>query len=257
MCLLQTPLRRTFRPTITGTIGGATTVDEGDTANYGVTASDLDGDTLTYLWSITGGNATISGPATGSSVNVSFSDGPSTVGLSVVVSDGHGGSDSESLSITENNVAPTVTLSGVLVANEGDTKSYSFTVTDPGDDAAATTTTQDCGAASTTDTLSGFDCTFPDNGNYTISAGADDHDPSNNVGSDRETVIVANVAPSIMNWLLTGGSGTACVGGNVVSLSFDVEDPADQAHDPIVGTAFQAFSTREVSQTKSFGAGPW
>lgn len=243
-------------PTINGGITGLTSVNEGDSGTYGVSAIDPDGDPLTYVWTITGGNAVINGASNGSSVDVDFTDGPSTVGLKVEVSDGNGHVVARALSITEHNVAPTVVLSGAVAALEGDTKSYSYSVSDPGNDTV--TATPSCGAASFSNaTATGFDCTFPDNGSYTVSVSADDGDSVNNTGSASKIVTVANVNPSFTNWSLTGADGTACIGGNTVSLSFDVTDPANEAHDPITGSAFNPFSGRSVSQTKVFPAGTW
>ena len=92
-----------------------------------------------------------------------------------------------SKTVTIANVAPTVVLTGDTSANEGQTKTYTYTVTDPGTDPP--TVTESCGANATkTDTpaANSFDCTFPDGpGSSTVSVTANDGDPTNNTGRIR------------------------------------------------------------------------
>ncbi|HVJ99131.1 MAG TPA: hypothetical protein VNC41_20065, partial [Acidimicrobiia bacterium] len=85
-------------PTV-GSISGAASVNEGSSGTYGVSAVDPDGDTLTYAWSVTAGNATVPG-TNASAVTVAFGDGPSNVTLQVVVNDGQGHSVTRTLAIT-------------------------------------------------------------------------------------------------------------------------------------------------------------
>ncbi len=95
-------------PTV-GSISGTSSAPEGSSQSYSVSASDVDNDTLSYAWSVTGGNASIGGVSNASSVAIDFTDGPSTVDLQVVVGDGHAGHDvTRSISINETNVTPTV-----------------------------------------------------------------------------------------------------------------------------------------------------
>jgi hypothetical protein len=256
-----------------GTITGATSVTEADhganAKTYSVTASDPDSDPLTYAWSITAGSAgaSISGASTGSSVSVDFTDGPQNVTLQVIVDDGHGHTVTRTLGITEANVAPTVTfLTGPTSANEGDTKNYTYSVTDPGNDPNPTIT-ESCGSGTKSAALTGFDCMFPDGpASSDVTVTADDGDPSNNVGSASRTVSIANVAPTITNFTVTVPTGAACQGAtNSVSVSFGVSDPADEAHDPITGTitwgggtpATDAISGRTVSKSHLYGAGTY
>jgi hypothetical protein len=246
------PVASNSAPEVVGDIAGETVVSEGDAGTYGITASDPDGDPLTYKWSVTGGNAFIDGSDSDSGVELRFTDGPSSVSLAIEISDDHGHTVARSLSIIEHNVAPTVTVSGPLSADEGDTVNYTYAVSDPGDDAQ--TISESCGQATKSAAATGFDCTFPDNGSYSVGVSANDGD---DIGEDTETVAVANVAPTIVDWLLSGTDGVACLSGNTVSVSFNVTDPADEAHDPITGSAFGAFTGRTVSQSRTFAAGPW
>jgi hypothetical protein len=63
-----------------------------------------------------------------------FPDGPDTPSISIDVSDGDGGTGSASHGVTINNVAPTAHLTGAANVEEGSTHTYTFTVTDPGQD---------------------------------------------------------------------------------------------------------------------------
>jgi hypothetical protein len=55
--------------------------------------------------------------------------------VTITADDGNGGVTQTSFSLTVNNVAPTVLFTTApSSANEGDTKTYTYTVTDPGND---------------------------------------------------------------------------------------------------------------------------
>ena len=211
---------------------GATTANEGEQKTYSVSATDPDaGDTLTYAWSVMGGNATIAGSSTGSSVNVNFTDGPSTVTLQVVVTDGNSPPVTRTLTITEANVAPTVVLSGLSPADEGQTKTYTYTVSDPGNDPNPTIT-ESCGANATyvnTVAANSFDCTFPDGpASTTVSVSANDGDPTNNTGSDSKVVAIANVAPTVV---LTGADYGER--GSTKTYTYTVSDPGNDPNPAI------------------------
>jgi hypothetical protein len=126
-----------------GSISGLSPVDEGSQHTYSdTTASDADGDTLTYVWSVSSGNATINGSNTGSSVTLDFGDGysGSTATLHLVVSDGTDTASPTDKVITINNVAPVVTsplsISGGGVAClSGNTATLGFSWTDAGGNA--------------------------------------------------------------------------------------------------------------------------
>ena len=105
-----------------------------------------------------------------------FPDGAahSTVSASATDSDGDTG-NTDTQDVTINNVAPTVVLTGAANVDEGSTHTYSFTVTDPGDDTfTAASGYPDCDAGGTDngDLVPGsfvptahggsFDCNFPD-----------------------------------------------------------------------------------------------
>src|SRR2546427_3200035 len=71
--------------------------------------------------------------AVASSFDCFFKDGPATPSVSVTVKDDDGGSGSDSLAVTVNNVAPTVHLSGPAAVDESTVtaRHYSFNTTDP------------------------------------------------------------------------------------------------------------------------------
>ena len=78
-----------------------------------------------------------------------FPDGPANSTVTVQEFDNNGaGSNTATRLVSIANVAPTVTVTGDATANEGQTKTYSYTVTDPGNDPSPTIT-ESCGASGT------------------------------------------------------------------------------------------------------------
>lgn len=111
-------------------------------SNVGITAfaSDPNSDTLTYSLSDDAGGRFAINSSTGvvTVANGSLLDGPGSHSITVVASDGHGGTSSASFAITINNVAPSVTANNTTVTvNEGQTATNSGTFSDPGDDDVA------------------------------------------------------------------------------------------------------------------------
>lgn len=218
-----------------GSITGTTPVDEGSTYSYAdTTASDSDGDTLSYTWSVSSGNATMSGGQGTNTVSLDFTDGPSTVVLHLDISDGHGHTVSPTdLSITENNVAPTATFSNNGPVDEGSSATLSFT--NPSDPSGADTAAGfhyafDCAGGdlsgttyAASGTSSSTTCPFADNGSYTVSGAIIDKD--NGLTQYTTSVIVNNVPPAVGTLTLGGASATACIAGNGVTLDFGFTDP--------------------------------
>jgi uncharacterized protein YkwD len=91
---------------------------EGGSADLHATASDVDGDSLTYTWNA--GSGTISG--SGADVSLATVNGPTTVSVSVTVSDGHAQAVAEAL-VQVANVAPTVQAGAPATADEGESVS--------------------------------------------------------------------------------------------------------------------------------------
>ena len=116
---------------------GADSADEGSTKTYSYSATDP-GDDAPLSWTISCGDEgyLVAGSDDGSSFECSFPDGPANSSVSASAFDG-ADSGSDSISVTVANLKPSVTLSGPATANEGDIHSYSYTVSDPGQDTSA------------------------------------------------------------------------------------------------------------------------
>src|SRR6266536_562251 len=114
-------------------------------------------------------------PATKSgSFDCTWSDdsGAGTAAVKATVGDDDGGTDTDTVNVDVNNVAPTVTLLGPATGNEGDTKSYTYSWTDPGtaDTFPALGNSVECGLNGTPSAVvftpagksGSFDCTWSD-----------------------------------------------------------------------------------------------
>lgn len=240
-------------PTV-GDITGATSAPEGSDGTYAVDASDDDGDAVTYAWSVLSGDALIPGDPTLASVGVHFSDGPSAVVLQVVVDDGHGHTVTRTLNVDETNVAPTTTLTGATAANEGDTRTYTYAISDPGNDTQTPTTS--CGANGTksNEAAGTFDCTFPDGpASSDVTASSTDSDGA--VGNtDTKTVSIADVAPTTT---ITSGA-TAANEGDTKTYGFTIQDPGVDTQTPAFscGTGNTLLNVTATSFDCTFVDGP-
>jgi hypothetical protein len=185
------------------------TASEGQTATNMGTWSDADaGDTVTLSASV--GTVTRSGTNASGTWSWSFgtSDGPDDSQTVTITANDGTTTSSTTFSLVVNNAPPVVTLNGPTSANEGETKSYNFTVTDPGNDPISAVSAS-CGANGTKSNESiaannasgSFDCTFPNGpASSTVSVSATDTEtnPADQLtGSASKTVIVANVAPTV------------------------------------------------------------
>jgi hypothetical protein len=203
-----------------------------------------------------------------SSVQCSAGDGPNTLTVKGQVRDDDEGLSAEySHSVTVNNLPPTVTLSGPTSVNENNagSENYTFTVSDPGGD-TITSVSADCDADSGTDdgflqgsqpTVSNksFSCRFPDGlASALVKASATDDDGA--TGSDSKTVSIANVAPTLSNLQLTNATGTACIGGNTVSITYNVSDPGDDTFSLDPGVNWGDGTTNTAS-SHTYGAGAY
>lgn len=138
-------------------------------------SSDVDGDTLSYLWDFGGGNT-----ATGLSVSHTFADN-GTFNVTLTVSDGNGGSSSDTVVVTVNNLAPAVTFQGPNLGVSGQTLAFAGSFTDPGADSWSGTV--NFGDGSPAQTLSfqadksfQFNHRYTQTGNYTITVQVSDED---------------------------------------------------------------------------------
>jgi PKD repeat protein len=204
-------------PTLT--ISGTSTVNEGATYTLNLGKTDPGTDTLTQ-WVINWGDGTSSTlPGTATSATKVYTDN-ATRTITATATDEDGTYSTNSRTVTVNNVAPTLTLSGAGTVYEGSTYSLTLTAIDPGSD----TLTQwviNWGDGTTT-TVPGSTTTvtkvWADNASRTVVASATDEDGS--YTSSVMTVLVANVAPT-----LTIDGQPAIVIGNLYTLSLDRTDP--------------------------------
>jgi large repetitive protein len=124
------------------------------------------------------------------------------------IKDKDGGVTEYTDSVTVKNVAPTVALSGPTAANEGETKSYSYSWTDPGSADTFPNHSVDCGPKGTALNESytpasksgSFDCRFGDDsgaGTFAVKATVQDDDGGE--GADTKQVDVDNVDPAASN----------------------------------------------------------
>jgi hypothetical protein len=256
--------------------------DEGESHSFSLgsfTDPGDDGDwSVDVNWGDSSAHTTFTQASPGSlgTKSHTYADGSNDYTVTVTVTEAGSGtppSGQATFSVHVNNVAPQVAFtSAPASASEGDAKTYQFTVNDPGDDtysAASGYPTCGSGASVVSGSFSvggnsgsktgSFQCDFPDGpSSPTVALRFTDSDGDS--GTASQLVSVANVAPQIQGFAATGGSATACITGNTVTVSFTVFDPADQAHDPIVGTinwgdGSTTIAGRSISESHSYGAG--
>jgi single-stranded DNA-binding protein len=204
-------------PTVTLT--GAASANEGDTESYSYSWTDPgSADTFPALGNSVdcGINGTSSDEAfdpdaqTGS-FECTWSDdsGAGTADVSATVTDDDDGADTDTINVSVANVAPKVNLVGPNTADEGETKTYSYTITDPGSDdtfsfAPSYPTCGLYGELVGTPAIGdgSFQCHFPDGPNTTdVKTKVQDDDGGVSVADSEHVEIVAvaiaNVAPTV------------------------------------------------------------
>jgi hypothetical protein len=224
-------------PTVTFSAADDQSVDEGSTHTYTYTISDPGQDTVTSVTTSCdpphGTKVALSDlhTNTSGSFQCTFPDGPDNADLTASATD----SDSDTgntahQSITVNNVAPAVTLNGSTSANEGDTKHYTYSWTDPSSADTFPSHSVDCGihgtasndANNATAKTGSFDCTWnDDSGSGTADVTASVTDNNGGTGSDTKHVTVANVAPTVT---LTGP--TSANEGDTKHYTYSWTDPS-------------------------------
>lgn len=122
-------------------VGGPYTIAEGTNLTLAATATDADGDTLTYTWDLNGDG--IYGDASGANPTLTWAqlnalgitDGQATRQIKVHVDDNHGHLvEAAPGTLTVTNAAPTLTLGGAASVNEGAAYSLALSATDAGAD---------------------------------------------------------------------------------------------------------------------------
>ncbi len=205
--------------------GSDQTVNEGDTVNISAAFTDpssVDTFTATIDWG-DGSPLVNVNPATSpiAAGHVYTDNGVFTV--TVTVTDDDGGTSSDTLQVTVNNVAPAVNAGSDQTVNEGDTVNISPTFTDAGSSDTFTATI-DWGDGSalvnvnpaTSPIAAGH--VYADNGVFTVTVTVTDDDGG--MSSDTLQVTVNNVAPAV-----NAGSDQTVNEGDTVNISAAFTDP--------------------------------
>ncbi len=196
---------------------GDTEINEGDTATFNAIASDGGDDELTYTWDLGNGNS-----VTGQSVEDIYLDN-GLYEVTLIVSDGDGGTASSNLTITVDNVAPAIAPLEDRSSDEGQAVVFDFSFSDPGI-LDTHTVVWDFGEGNQLTVNSEqltVSHTYADNGEYTAILTVTDNDGA----STTETVIVtvSNVPPTF-----TQVNGRTNVDeGELVNYSATATDPGD------------------------------
>ena len=171
-------------------VGSDSAADEGETIYFSGYFDDPGSDdTHTIEWDF-GDGTVVTGILSPSHV---YSDnGIYTVTLTVT--DDDSAVDSDTLTVTVSNVAPSIDAGSDIAADEGDTVYFSGYLDDPGSDDTHTIEWDLGDGTVVTGTLSPSHV-YSENGVYTVTLTVTDDD--NAVDSDTITVTVSNVAPSV------------------------------------------------------------
>jgi len=247
-----------FTPTIT--ISGDAGTNEGDTYTLTLSATDLDGHTVTQ-WDVDWGDGsaveTLSGTATQAThVYADGSAAPTIVATALIDGVGY---DSNNLPITVANVAPTLDASGAASVNEGATYTLALSATDPGADTISQWDI-DWGDGSAVETLPGTATqathVYADGPNsYTIQADATDEDGTYSAAA--VNVTVDNVAPVVslagapsveLNATYTLNLSATDAGADAIG-EWRIDWGDGSAIDTLSGTATEATHTYTVADT--------
>src|SRR5439155_25741206 len=182
---------------------------EGTTESYSYTFTDPGADSWTHLTSCGAhglkSDDSFDQTSKSGSFKCTWSDNYAAESVSAKVTDNDAGFGSDSKSVDIANVAPTVNLSGATSANEGDSKHYTYSWSDPASADTFPSHSMDCGihGHSSNDVFDAssktgsFDCSWSDDsgaGTADVSVSVSDDDSG--TGSDTKHVTVANVAPT-------------------------------------------------------------
>jgi uncharacterized delta-60 repeat protein len=205
-------------PTLT--ISGTASVDEGDVYTLNLSLSDPGTDTITS-WTINWGDGSEVVSGNPSSVTHTYADGDNNYTISATATDEDGTYSSNTVAVSVENVAPTLTISGASNVDEGDVYTLNLSSSDPGTDTITSWTINwGDGSEVVSGNPSSVTHTYADgDNNYTISATATDEDGTFAAGNT-VAVMVDNVAPSLTI------SGAASVNeGSVYTLNLSSSDP--------------------------------
>ncbi|MCY2953933.1 MAG: PKD domain-containing protein [Planctomycetota bacterium] len=202
-------------------ITGNASVNEG--ATYSLTLgsiTDPGADTVS-AWTINWGDGQSNAYSTPGTKTHLYTDGPLSPNISVTLADEDGTHpNAASKSITDNNLPPTLSITGNSTVNEGATYSLNLAATDPGSDSITSWIINwgDGNNQTLAGNPSSVTHTYPDNGAYTISATATDEDAT--YAANSKTLTVMNVAPTT-----TITANPSVNEGDTYSLTLASSDP--------------------------------
>jgi len=228
------------------TAGGPYTANEGAPVALHGSATDADGDTLTYSWNA--GGAT----ASGADATITAPDGPATVPVTLTVCDDHGACASAATTLTVANVPPAVKLTATpSPVDEGRTFTFAAAITDSAADVAAGFTIAfDCGTGTfVASAAPSTACPAVDDPGVTARARVTDKDGGTTVAT--LAVPIRNVAPSVK--ITAPASGAVVFVGAHVALGVSFADPG--VRDTHKASFAVAGTTVPATVTESGGAG--
>ena len=228
---------------VIASVGGPYAAPEGTTVALAVTASDPDGDALSWAWDLDGDGTYAPGAATASFTPPD--EGSYTV--AVRVTDARGATASASITVTASNVAPTARLGLLPGASVDEGSPYTLQLTDARDVAADQAELRyafDCGDGrgyGAFGDATSASCATTDNGWRHVSAKVRDADGGET--EYRDVVEVVNVAPTVTGASFPGpltlrGKSVSGVISNVAGTdpAVDADAPYTQAIDCGNGT---------------------
>ena len=199
--------------------GGPYTAAEGAAVALHGSATDPDGDPLTYAWDV-GGVA-----ASGADATVTAPDGPATVPVKLTVCDNHAACATDATTLTVSNVPPAVTLTAApSPASEGGTFTLTAHVTDPSaaDTAAGFTIAFDCGGGTFTAAAGpSTSCPAVNDPGVTARVSVTDKDGGSTIAT--AAVPIVNLAPTVK--ITAPAAGAVVFIGSHVPLSASFADP--------------------------------
>jgi hypothetical protein len=270
---------RNSAPRINSLVASSTQVEPGQSATLSVTATDADGDTLSYAWTTTAGtlaNAT----AAGATWTAPTTEGPYTVNVSVM--DGKGGQAGFSLVInvlaaksrasvtTSFNTWPVVSQVSVTKGQllPGASTGLDVTAVDPDGDTLTYTWSDNCGGSFSSTTAKSptwtAPATQPASGTCTMSVAPNDGRGGSTQGSLSITIglpEVPNASPVIDQTFQS--ADTVAAGGtlNVLVVAHDPEGTALSftwsTSGGTLGTPTTSASQSEVLWTAPASGGPF
>jgi PKD repeat protein len=236
-------------PTAVITSASPNPVDEGSSITFdGSGSSDPDsGDVLTYQWDF--GDGTPPAVTTNTTTSHTYADGPATYNVTLMVTDGDGGSDTATMSVDVNNVAPTAAAAADRTnVNVGDTVNFDGSgSTDPGNDSLTYTWNFGDGTppvttanTSTSHTYASGPATYNVTLTVTDSDGATSSPVTLQVAVNAPPIANASASPNPVDEgssITFDGSGSSDPGGGSLSYNWDFGD-GNSASGPTVSHVY-------------------